>query len=85
MKIRIVAVGKIKEKYLSSGIAEFVKRLTPFCRLEFVELNEERMPDNPSPAEKQQVLLKEGERLLKAVGSGSYLIILDVAGKLISS
>lgn len=85
MKIRIVAVGKIKEKYLSAGIAEFVKRLTPFCRLEIVELNEERMPDNPSPTEKQQVLVKEGERLLKAVGSGSYLIVLDVAGKLISS
>lgn len=85
MKIRIVTVGKIKEKYLSAGIAEYVKRLTPFCRMEIVELDEERMPNDPSPAEKQQVLDREGERILKAVRQGSYLFVLDVAGKLISS
>lgn len=85
MKIRIVAVGKIKEKYLSAGIAEFTKRLAPFCKLEIIELTEERMPDNPSPAEKQQVLAREGERLLKAIGTNTYLIVLDVAGKLLSS
>lgn len=85
MKITILAVGKIKEKYLSAGIAEFVKRLTPFCKLQIVELDEERMPDNPSPAEKVQALTKEGERVLKQVKDGTRLIVLDVAGKLISS
>jgi 23S rRNA (pseudouridine1915-N3)-methyltransferase len=85
MKITIVAVGKIKEKYLTMGIAEFVKRLTPYCRLSIIEVDEERMPDNPSDAEKVKVLLKEGERMLKHVKEGTYLIVLDVVGKLASS
>ena len=51
MKITIACVGKIKEKYLSAGIDEFTKRLTPFCKLETIAINEEKMPDNPAPAE----------------------------------
>ena len=85
MRITIIAAGKIKEKYLTAGIAEFVKRLTPFCRLEIVEVDEERMPDNPSAAERSKALAKEGERLLKSVRDTSYLIVLDVAGKQLSS
>lgn len=85
MKISIVAIGKIKEKYLTAGIQEFLKRLTPYCKLDIIELTEERMPDNPSPAEKTQALTREGERLLKAVRPGSYLIVLDVAGQALSS
>lgn len=85
MKISIVAAGKIKEKYLREGIAEFTKRLKPFTQIEFLEINEEKMKDNPSPAEKAAVLKAEGERLLKKVPAGSYLIVLDVIGKAISS
>ncbi|EAX48393.1 protein of unknown function DUF163 [Thermosinus carboxydivorans Nor1] len=85
MKITIVAVGKIKEKYLTAGIAEYTKRLGPYCRLEIVEVDEERMPADPSPAEKEKVLAREGERLLKHVRDGSYLIVLDVRGKALSS
>ena len=85
MKITILAVGKIKEKYLTSGIQEFLKRLTPFCKLDIIELAEERMPENPSSAEKIQALTREGERILKAVRQGSYLIVLDVAGQALSS
>lgn len=85
MRITIATVGKIKEKYLTAGIAEFVKRLGPFCRLQIIEVDEERMPDNPSDAEKQKALAKEGERLLKQIKPDSYLIVLDVAGKLASS
>ena len=84
-RIRIVAVGKIKEKYLTEGIREFAKRLGPLCKLEIVEIDEERMPDDPSPAEKEKVLAAEGERLLKKVPSATYLIVLDVAGQSISS
>lgn len=80
-----MAVGKIKEKYLTAGIAEFVKRLGPFCKLTITELDEEKMPDNPSAAEKEKALAKEGERMLKAIKSDSYLIVLDVIGKLASS
>lgn len=85
MKITIACVGKIKEKYLTAGIEEFSKRLTPFCKLETLAINEERMPDNPSPAEKQQVLERETQRLLAIIPANSYVILLDVIGKQLSS
>ncbi|WP_019552034.1 23S rRNA (pseudouridine(1915)-N(3))-methyltransferase RlmH [Propionispira raffinosivorans] len=85
MKINIVAAGKIKEKYLSAGIAEFTKRMTTFANLKIIEIHEEKMPDNPSEAEKKKTLTIEGERLLKQVPEGSYLIVLDVYGKESSS
>ena len=81
MKITVVCAGKIKEKYLSAGIAEFMKRLKPFAQVEIREVHEEKMPDSPSAAEKEQVLTKEGEKLLKLVPEGSYLFVLDVFGK----
>ena len=85
MKISIVTAGKIKEKYLREGIEEFTKRLKPFTQIEFIEINEEKMKDNPSPAEKIATLNAEGQRLLKKVPENSYLIVLDVIGKAISS
>jgi len=85
LKITIACVGKIKEKYLTAGIEEFSKRLTPFCKLETLAINEERMPDNPSPAEKQQVLERETQRLLAIIPANSYVILLDVIGKQLSS
>ena len=85
MRITILAVGKIKEKYLRDGIAEFVKRLGPFCRLEIKELDEERMPDDPSAAQKEQALAREGERLLKQIPQGSRVFVLDIIGKQQSS
>ena len=85
MKITLACVGKIKEKYLTAGIEEFTKRLTPLCKLETIAINEERMPEDPSPAEKEQVLGRETERLLAVIPQNSYVIVLDVKGKLISS
>ena len=85
MKITIVCAGKIKEKYLTAGISEFLKRLKPMAQVEILEVHEEKMPDNPSAAEKEQVLQKEGEKLLKLVPSGSYLFVLDVYGEELSS
>lgn len=85
MKITILAVGKIKEKYLTAGIDEFLKRLTPFAKVNILEIAEEKMPDNPSAAEKERTLTLEGERLLRQVPSGSHLIVLDVFGKAMSS
>ena len=76
LKVNIVAAGKIKEKYLTAGINEFLKRLTPFAQVKVLEINEEK---------KQQTLTAEGERLLKLVPNGSYLIVLDVYGKELSS
>ncbi len=85
MRITVVCAGKLKEKYLSQGIAEFQKRLTPFCSSEIREIHEEKMPAEPSAAEKEQVLTREGERLLRQVPQGSYLIVLDVFGCELSS
>ncbi len=85
MKISIVCVGKIKEKYLTEGIAEFTKRLTPYCKLETIAIGEEKMPDNPSPAEKEQVLAKETERLISAIPASAHVVLLDLQGKEITS
>ena len=85
MKIRIVAVGKLKEKYLREGVAEYEKRLSPFASVELLETREEYMAENPSEAQRQQTLAKEGERLLRLVPERSFLIVLDVKGKLLSS
>ena len=85
MKIRIVAMGKLKEKYLREGVAEYEKRLAPFASVELLETREEYMAENPSEAQRQQTLAKEGERLLRLVPEKSLLIVLDVKGKLLSS
>ena len=85
MKITILAVGKLKEKYLRDGVAEYEKRLAPFAKLDFIEIAEEKMPENFSMAEKEKTLVREGERLLARVPEGSELIVLDVAGESLSS
>ncbi|MDY6030045.1 MAG: 23S rRNA (pseudouridine(1915)-N(3))-methyltransferase RlmH [Acidaminococcaceae bacterium] len=85
MRVTIVCVGKIKEKYLNEGIEEFSKRLTPFCKLNVISIGEERMPADPSPAEKSQVLQKETQRLLEIIPEGAYTILLDVGGRQLSS
>ena len=85
MKITILAVGKLKEKYLRDAVAEYVKRISPFSKLEIIELAEERMPENFSAAEKEKTLVREGERLLARVPEGSELVVLDVAGESLSS
>lgn len=85
MKITILAVGKLKEKYLRDGVAEYLKRLASFAIIECIEIAEEKMPDNFSLAEKEKTLAREGERLLARVPEGSDLIVLDVAGETLSS
>lgn len=85
MKITIVCAGKLKEKYLRDGIAEYEKRLRPYADLRTIEIIEERMKDRPSPAEKDEVLRREGERLSSQIPQGAYLIVLDVSGEEMSS
>lgn len=85
MKITIVCAGKLKEKYLRDGIAEYEKRLRPYADLRTIEIIEERMKDRPSPAEKNEVLRREGERLSAQIPQGAYLIVLDVGGEEMSS
>ena len=85
MKITIVCAGKLKEKYLRDGIAEYEKRLRPYADLRTIEIIEVRMRDRPSPAEKDEVLRREGERLSSQIPQGAYLIVLDVGGEEMSS
>lgn len=85
MRVSIVAAGKIKEKYLTAGIAEFTKRIAPYAKLDILEIEEEKMPESPSFAQKEKTLDKEAQRLLKLIPPGSYRIVLDVGGKQLSS
>ena len=85
MKITIISAGKLKENYLRDGIAEFSKRLRSFTQLCMIEINEEKMPEEPSEAEKQKILDAEGKRLLKQVPANDFLFVLDVYGKQLSS
>lgn len=85
MKIKLICVGKLKEKYLSLGVAEYVKRLSRYCSLEILELPDEKTPDNASLAEETQIKNKEGERILKAIKGDSYCIALAIEGYMLTS
>ena len=83
--IKIVAVGKIKEKAVRAQIDEYCKRLRPFTKLEIIEVNDEIAPQSNSEAENQAVKEKEGERLLAKIKDQEYVILLDLWGEMISS
>lgn len=85
MKITLICVGKLKEKYLSQGVDEYVKRLGRYCNLEIVELIDEKTPDNAGEALEDIIKKKEGERILKAVKDDSYCIALAIEGTMLSS
>lgn len=85
MNVRIIAVGKLKEKYLKTGIDEYVKRLKGYTKVEIVEVADERIPDNPSEADNVRVKDKEGERVLARIGPRDHVILLDVGGKMLDS
>ena len=85
MKITLIVVGKIKEKYFTDAVKEYAKRLTRYCKLEIVELEDEKTPDRASEAEEVQIKKKEGERILKAVKDGTYTIALAIEGKKMTS
>lgn len=85
MKIKVVAVGKLKEKYLRDGIAEYAKRLGAYTKVEIIEAADERIPDKASEAICKQVKDREGERLLKHIASSDYVILLAVQGQMMDS
>ena len=85
MNIDIIAVGKIKESYLTEGIKEYQKRLSPYCNLRIIEVSEEKAPENLSDKEKQQVLEREGNSILKKINPSSFVIPLCVEGKSLTS
>ncbi|MGT2933620.1 23S rRNA (pseudouridine(1915)-N(3))-methyltransferase RlmH [Streptococcus catagoni] len=81
MKIKIICVGKLKEKYLKDGIAEYQKRLSRFCQFEIIELNDEKTPEKASDLEKKKIMEKEAERISKRIGQRDYVISLAIEGK----
>ena len=85
MKITCVVVGKIKEKYFTDAIKEYSKRLSRYCKLEIVELADEKTPDGASEAEEMAIREKEGERILKALKDDAYVIALAIEGKMLDS
>lgn len=85
VKITCVAVGKIKEMYFSEAVKEYAKRLSRYCKLEIVELPDEKTPDGASAAEEAAILEREGERILKAVKEDAYVIALAIKGKALDS
>ena len=85
MQIRIIAVGKIKEKFLQEGIAEYEKRLRPYAKVQIIEITEEKRPLSASPAIESAAKVKEGERILAVIPEGSFVISLDVKGQIWSS
>ena len=85
MKISIVCVGKVKEKFFRGAIDEYVKRLGRYCKLEIVEVIDEKTPDNASDHEVELIKEKEGERILKNISSDAYVVALAIEGKQLSS
>lgn len=85
MKITVLTVGKIKEKYLKDAIAEYSKRLGRYCKLNIIEVADEKTPDQASEAVEESIREKEGERLLKQIKEDAFVITLEIQGKQVTS
>ena len=85
MKINIICVGKLKEKYFKDAIDEYSKRMKRFCTFNIIELPDEKIPDNASDAEEKKILQTEGEKILKHIMPDDYVFSLCVEGKGMSS
>lgn len=85
MNIEILAVGKLKEKYLIDGIKEYLKRLGPYAKVTVVETPDEKVPEQLSAAQEEQAKVREGERLLALIKPDAHVIALAIDGQLWSS
>ena len=85
MKITLITFGKIKEKYLKDAIAEYSKRLSKYCKLEIVEVADEKTPDQASENVERQIRQKEGERILRYVKDDAYVFTLEIGGTMLDS
>lgn len=81
INVTVLAVGKLKESYLRDGCGEYIKRLGAYAKINVVEINEEKCSDNPSDSEIQNVIKKEGERIIKKIPKGAVVIPLCIEGK----
>lgn len=85
LQVKVVGVGKVREKYLQEGIREYAKRLSAYTHLEIIEVDDEPCPERLSKAEEERVKEREGERILKHISALEYVILLDIQGKSLSS
>lgn len=85
MKISIITVGKLKEKYLKQGIDEYLKRLSAYAKVEIIEVADEKAPEHLSEAEMEEVKWKEGERILSHLSEDTYIITLEISGRMLNS
>ena len=85
MKITIVTVGKIKEKYLKDAISEYSKRLSKYCKLDIIEVADEKTVENASAAFEDSIRKKEGERILKHIRDDAYVVTLEIQGSMLDS
>ncbi|HBY20394.1 MAG: 23S rRNA (pseudouridine(1915)-N(3))-methyltransferase RlmH [Clostridiales bacterium GWE2_32_10] len=81
MKITIISVGRIKEQYLEDAIREYSKRLSKYCSLDFVEVQDEKAPENMSEKEIESLKEKEGMKIIKNIKDRQYVIVLEIKGK----
>ena len=85
MNITLVTVGKLKEKYLKQAIDEYSKRLSRYCKLDIIELQDEKTPDNASEKEEAKIKEKEGRAILSKIKDNSYVVAMDLKGKQLTS
>lgn len=86
IRINIICIGKIKEKYFTDAIAEYAKRLSAFCKFSITELNEEKLRSNtPNLSQIQEVIDAEGKRILQKLGISDFVIAMCIEGKQMSS
>ena len=85
MKITVVAVGKIKEKFFADAVSEYRKRLGRYCKLEILQVADEKTPDGVSEALEKQIKDREGERILSHIRDGEYVFALAIEGKMMSA
>ncbi len=85
MKITLVTVGKIKEKYFRDALAEYEKRLSRYCKLEIISVEDEKTPDGAGKALEEQIKKKEAQRLLRYIREDAYVITLEIGGKMYDS
>ena len=85
MNITVIAVGKLKEKYLKQAIDEYAKRLSRYCKLDIIELQDEKTPDNASEKEELMIKEKEGKAILSKIKDNAYVVAMDLKGKQITS
>ncbi|MBR2546612.1 MAG: 23S rRNA (pseudouridine(1915)-N(3))-methyltransferase RlmH [Eubacterium sp.] len=85
MNIKIICIGKLKEKYWVDAVAEYSKRLKPYCSLEIIELKESRLRQNAGPAEEEEVKVNEGCEILEKIAPSDYVITLEIKGTRLTS